>query len=80
MRSGFSTDFNEFIGEIRKYTDVPCAIGFGISGPEQAEKLRQYCDGIIVGSAVVNTIAQNPDDGGEAVGRFTKSLRDALDK
>lgn len=80
MRSGFSTDFNEFIGEIRKYTDVPCAIGFGISGPEQAEKLSQYCDGIIVGSAVVNTIAQNPDDGGETVGRFTKSLRDALDK
>ncbi|MGN1480551.1 tryptophan synthase subunit alpha [Porcipelethomonas sp.] len=80
MRSGFSTDFGKFIGEIKKHTDIPCAIGFGISGPEQAANLKQYCDGVIVGSAIVNIIAQNSADSQDRVGEFTKSLRDALDK
>ena len=80
MRSGFTTDFNQFIGEIKKHTDTPCAIGFGISGPEQAKNLKQYCDGVIVGSAIVNIIGKNGKDSAEMVGKFTNNLRTALDE
>ena len=80
MRSRFTTDFNQFIGEIKKHTDTPCAIGFGISGPEQAKNLKQYCDGVIVGSAIVNIIGKNGKDSAEMVGKFTNNLRTALDE
>lgn len=79
MRSEFKTDFNQFIGEIKKHTDIPCAIGFGISGPEQAKNIGQYCDGVIVGSAIVRIIGENNADSVDKAGTFTASLRNALD-
>ena len=60
--------------------DSPCAVGFGISGPEQAKKMSTYCDGVIVGSAIVKLISQYGKESPEKVYEFTKSLRDALDE
>lgn len=57
MKSEFNTDFNEFFSLIRKYSDIPACIGFGISNGEQVSKLKHYCDGLISGSAIVNAIA-----------------------
>ena len=79
-RSEFTTDFDEFFGIIKKNATIPCAVGFGISGPEQAKKMSTYCDGVIVGSAIVKLISQYGEESPEKVYEFTKSLRDALDE
>ena len=79
VRSQFQTDFAPFFEKIHKYAKIPCAVGFGISGPEAAKEMSQYCDGVIVGSAVVRLVEQYGSDAPKEIGAFTKSLRDALD-
>lgn len=77
-RSKFSTNFDEFFGEIKKSCKVPAMVGFGISNPEQAAKMGSYCDGVIVGSAVVKIIAEYGRNSVKKVGEFVRSLKDAL--
>ena len=77
-RSKFSTNFDEFFGEIKKSCKVPAMVGFGISNPEQAAKMGSYCDGVIVGSAVVKIIAEYGRDSVKKVGEFVRSIKDAL--
>ncbi|MGN0695241.1 MAG: tryptophan synthase subunit alpha [Oscillospiraceae bacterium] len=77
-RSSFSTDFDEFFGTIDQYATCPCAVGFGISNPEQAKKMSSYCDGVIVGSAVVKLIEKSGRDSVSEVGTFVKSLKDGI--
>ncbi len=80
MRSSFSTDFESFFGAIKEYAKIPCAVGFGISGPCQAKEMSKYCDGVIVGSAIVKIVGDEKENSPKAVGEFVKSLRDALDE
>ena len=56
-KTKFNTDFKKFFDTIRSYSDIPACVGFGISNGEQVRKLSSYCDGAIVGSAVVKAIA-----------------------
>lgn len=77
-RSSFSTNFDEFFGTINRYASCPCAVGFGISNPEQARKMSSYCDGVIVGSAVVKLIEKRGRDSVPEVGTFVKSLKDGI--
>lgn len=56
-KSEFKTNFKRFFEEIKKYSSVPACVGFGISNGEQVRELSSYCDGAIVGSAVVKAIA-----------------------
>jgi tryptophan synthase alpha chain len=80
VRSEFSTDFAPFFEKIQKYAKVPCAVGFGISGPEAAKTMSGYCDGVIVGSAIVKLVEQYGGTEAPAkIGAFVKSLREALD-
>lgn len=68
---------SETIERIKKVTDVPAAIGFGIHSPEQAGKLATIADGIIIGSAVVQIVA----DGGDVqknLGEYAQSIKDAI--
>lgn len=78
-RSEFSTDFDSFFRDIKESAEIPCAVGFGISGPRQAKKMSSYCDGVIVGSAIVKLISQYGKESPKQVYEFTKSLRDAMD-
>lgn len=78
-RSEFSTDFDSFFRDIKESAKIPCAVGFGISGPRQAKKMSSYCDGVIVGSAIVKLISQYGKESPKQVYEFTKSLRDAMD-
>lgn len=78
VRSGYTTDFDDFFGTIRKYAKCPCAVGFGISGPEQAKKMSGYCDGVIVGSAIVRIFEEKGADAPKAAGEFVKSLKEAI--
>ncbi len=63
-KTSFDTDFEEFVSIIRKHSDIPACVGFGISNGQQVRELTRYFDGAIVGSAVVKAIAsgKNEDD------------------
>ncbi|MCM1022986.1 MAG: tryptophan synthase subunit alpha [Prevotella sp.] len=77
-RSKFTTDFDEFFGEVKKSCKVPAMVGFGISNPEQAAKMAGYCDGVIVGSAIVKIVAEHGRNSVQKAGEFVRSLKDAL--
>ncbi len=61
-RQDLATDLEERIAAIRQRTDLPVAIGFGISTPEQVREVARVADGVVVGSALVNCISRNLDD------------------
>jgi len=78
-RSEISTDLSGMIELVREVNEeIPCAIGFGISGPEQAAKMAAISDGVIVGSAIVKKIAENGKDSAPVVGEFVKSMVGAI--
>ncbi len=78
MRSQITTDISSIVSVIRENTDVPCAVGFGISTPEQAANMSQYADGVIVGSALVRQIGELGRDAADTVGEFTAKMKAAL--
>jgi tryptophan synthase alpha chain len=61
------------IDAIKAVTDKPVAVGFGISNPDQAAQVARFCDGIIIGSAIVKLIAQGRD-----IRDFVRSIKEAL--
>lgn len=77
-RSEISTDLKSIVDVIRQNTSVPCAIGFGISTPEQAKKMADIADGAIVGSAIIKIIEQYGKDAPKYVGKYVKSMKDAV--
>ncbi len=68
------------VNKIRKATDKPIAVGFGISTAEQAKRIASFADGVIVGSAIVNVIEKNIDkpDLIEKVSGFVKDLKSGI--
>lgn len=78
VRSEFKTDFDSFFGLIKESAHCPCCVGFGISTSEQARKMASYCDGVIVGSAVVRIMEREGKNSPRAVGEFVHSLAEAL--
>ena len=78
VRSQITTDISSIVKVIRENTDVPCAVGFGISNPEQAEKMSEYADGVIVGSAIVRQIAEYGREAAAPVGEFVAKMKAAL--
>ena len=77
-RSEIKTDLASIVKVVRENTDLPCAIGFGISTPEQARAMATLSDGAIVGSAVVKLVAQYGKDAPAEVGKYVKTMKDAL--
>ena len=77
-RTEITTNVGEMVELVKKTKDIPCAIGFGISTPEQAAKMAGYADGVIVGSAIVKIIAQYGVDAAETVYDYVKSMKDAI--
>lgn len=77
-RSQITTDISKLVSVIRENTSIPCAVGFGISNPEQAKNMSQFADGVIVGSAIVRKIAQHGKDSAKPVGEFVKQMKDAI--
>ena len=78
VRSEINTDIASMVKLVKENTDVPCAVGFGISTPQQAAKMAAISDGAIVGSAIVKLIAQHGRDAAGPVGEYVKSMKDAL--
>lgn len=77
-RSEITTDLSSIVKVVRENTDVPCAIGFGISTPEQAKKMSAISDGAIVGSAIIKIIAEHGKAAAGPVGEYVKSIKDAM--
>lgn len=67
-----STELFEWLDHIRKMTDTPLAVGFGISGPEQVKPLSGHADGVIVGSRIIKAIENDED-----VGTLVRELKNA---
>ena len=78
MRSEIRTDLKSILEDIKEVTDVPAAVGFGINTPEQAENIAKVADGIIVGSAIVNIIAEHGENAKEPLQNYVKSMKDAI--
>lgn len=74
-KAEFHTNFSKFFDTINKYTNVPACIGFGISNGKQAKELSAYCDGAIIGSALVKAIAVGKTDE-ERTDNLRAKLRD----
>lgn len=77
-RSEIKTDLASIVEVIRASTDTPCAIGFGISTPEQARKMAGIADGAIVGSAIIKILEKYGKDAPPYVGEYVKSMKDAV--
>ena len=78
-RSEITTDVGAMVQIAKEVTDIPCAVGFGISTPEQAAAMAAVSDGAIVGSALVKLIAQHKEQAAEHLLRFAKELKAAAD-
>ena len=76
-RHGLSEGLQAFISRVRAATDLPLAVGFGISTPAQAAQVAGLADGVIVGSALINTV-DGSDQPVQAAGAFVASLRQAV--
>jgi len=78
VRSEINTDIGSMVKVIKENTDVPAAIGFGISTPEQAKKMAGAADGVIVGSAMVKIVAAEGKNAPEKLFEYVKSMKEAI--
>ena len=78
IRREITTDLASIVRVLRENTDVPCAIGFGISTPEQAAKMAGLSDGAIVGSAIIRLLEKYGKDAPPYVGAYVKEMKNAL--
>lgn len=77
-RSEIKTDLASIVEVVRRNTKTPCAIGFGISTPEQAHKMAAIADGAIVGSAIIKLLERYGKDAPDKIGAYVKSMKNAL--
>lgn len=77
-RSEINTDIASIVKVVRENTDAPCAVGFGISTPEQAKKMAGISDGAIVGSAIVKLLENHGKDAPKYIGEYVKTMKDAI--
>ena len=77
-RKEITTDLESMVRVVRENTDIPCAIGFGISTLEQARKMAAVSDGAIVGSAIIKMIERYGKDAAPHVGAYVASMKTAM--
>jgi len=73
-RQQLPEDARKLVRRLRKYTRLPIAVGFGISTPEQFAAVGEFADAAVVGSAIVETIEQNPGKEAASVAEFVEQL------
>lgn len=76
-RSNITTDIGAMVKLVKQAKDIPCAVGFGVSTPEQAENICRQADGAIVGSAIVKLIAKYGKDSIQPVADYVRSMKTA---
>ena len=78
VRSEIKTDVKSIIDVVKSATNVPTAVGFGISTPEQATEISQYAHGVIVGSAIVKLCAEHGENAAPHIYKYVKSMKDSI--
>ncbi len=79
-RESIETNFGDFFEQIKQHCQIPTAIGFGISNIEQVKLLKQYCEGIIIGSAVVKIIEEHGEEATDYIKKFAGEMVEELNK
>lgn len=77
-REEIKTDLAPIMEVVRQNTHIPAAIGFGISTPQQAQKMAEIADGVIVGSAIIKLLARYGQDAPPYIGEYVKAMKDAI--
>jgi len=75
-RDKLPQELENFVARVRKRTEKPLCVGFGVSTPEQARRIAKVADGVIVGSRIIQLIKE--DNSLKDLCSFVKGLRDAL--
>ncbi|MCH5204912.1 MAG: tryptophan synthase subunit alpha, partial [Oscillospiraceae bacterium] len=78
VRSEIKTDLASIMESVKRYSHIPAAIGFGISTPEQAKKMSELADGVIVGSAIVRLVEKYGENAAPEIGKYAKSIKNAI--
>lgn len=78
MRSQITTDLDGILAAVKRASDLPAAVGFGINTPEQAAKISRIADGVIVGSAIVKIIEKYGAEAGPYVYEYVHSMKEAI--
>ncbi len=78
VRAEITTDVGAMVRLVKETRDIPCAVGFGISTPEQAKKMSAAADGVIVGSAIVKLCAQYGKDCPGPVADYVRRMKEAI--
>ena len=80
VRSNITTDIASMVALVKQQQDIPCAVGFGISTPEQARNMTAQSDGAIVGSAIVKLCAQYGKDCVPYVEEYVRSIKETINQ
>lgn len=78
MRQEIRTDLSSIVKAVRENTKIPCAVGFGISTPQQAKKMAEYADSVIVGSAIIKLLEQYGKNAPQHIGAYVREIKSAL--
>jgi tryptophan synthase alpha chain len=78
VRAEIKTNIKEIVDEIKKYTNTPVAVGFGISTPQQVEQMSSIADGVIVGSAICKIILGKKDNAAEHLLDYIKKMKQGI--
>ena len=78
VRSEITTDIGAMVRLVKQEKEIPCAVGFGISTPDQARQMAQHADGVIVGSAIMKLIATYGRDTEPYVAEYVREMKEAV--
>jgi tryptophan synthase alpha chain len=78
VREQISTELDKMVEMVKEVQDIPCAVGFGISCPEQAQQVSQNTDGVIVGSAVMQIVEQYGVESVNPVAAFVREMKQSI--
>ncbi|MCL2045149.1 MAG: tryptophan synthase subunit alpha [Oscillospiraceae bacterium] len=80
--TGVRTSLHDYaanmISQVKEVSDIPCAVGFGISTPQQAKEIATFADGVIVGSAIVSIIEEHGRDSISPVSSYVSTMVEAM--
>ncbi|MDR0315790.1 MAG: tryptophan synthase subunit alpha [Treponema sp.] len=78
VRRELGDSARRMVEQVKRITTIPCAVGFGVSTPEQAREIAGFADGVIIGSAIVRIVAEHGRDSVEPVREFAKKIKQAI--
>lgn len=78
IRKNINTDIEKMINLAKSANNIPVAIGFGISAPEQAKEMSKYADGVIVGSAIVKLCEEYKESSPIHIAKYVKKMKEAI--